>query len=40
MLFNVKVVSRADYDAHMKELKAKAQTGELKNPNARIAGAK
>ena len=40
MLFHVKVVSRADYDAHMKELKAKDQTGELKNPNARIAGAK
>ena len=40
MLFNVKVVTRAEYDAHIAELKAKGQTGELKNPNARIAGAK
>ena len=40
MLFNVKVVSRTDYDAHIAELVAKGQTGELKNPNARIAGAK
>jgi len=39
MLFNVKVVSRAEYDAHIAELKAKGQTGELKNPSARIAGA-
>lgn len=39
MLFNVKVVSRADYNAHIAKLKAKGQTGDLKNPNARIAGA-
>jgi cytochrome c oxidase subunit 2 len=32
MLFNVKVVSQADYDAHIKELEAKGQTGQL-NPN-------
>jgi cytochrome c oxidase subunit 2 len=29
MLFNVKVVSQAEYDAHMAELKAKGQTGKL-----------
>ena len=29
MLFNVKVVERAEYDAHMAELKAKGQTGLL-----------
>ena len=29
MLFNVKVVSRAEYDAHMAELRAKGQTGRL-----------
>jgi cytochrome c oxidase subunit 2 len=29
MLFNVKVVSRADYDAHIAELKARGQTGSL-----------
>ncbi|MEL7974701.1 cytochrome c oxidase subunit II [Isoptericola sp. F-RaC21] len=29
MLFNVKVVSQADYDAHMADLKAAGQTGEL-----------
>jgi cytochrome c oxidase subunit 2 len=29
MLFNVKVVSQADYDAHMTELKARGQTGQL-----------
>ena len=29
MLFNVKVVTRADYDAHMQELRAKGQTGAL-----------
>jgi hypothetical protein len=27
MLFNVKVVDRATFDAHMLELKAKGQTG-------------
>jgi cytochrome c oxidase subunit 2 len=29
MLFNVKVVTRAEYDAHMQELRAKGQTGAL-----------
>jgi cytochrome c oxidase subunit 2 len=29
MLFNVKVVDRAEYDAHMEELRAAGQTGEL-----------
>lgn len=29
MLFNVKVVSRADYDAHVADLKAQGKTGEL-----------
>jgi cytochrome c oxidase subunit 2 len=29
MLFNVKVVSREDYDAHIEELKAKGQEGSL-----------
>ncbi|GEL93821.1 aa3-type cytochrome oxidase subunit II [Cellulomonas composti] len=29
MLFNVKVVSRDEYDAHMEELRAKGQTGSL-----------
>ena len=38
MLFKVNVVSRADYDKHMADLKARGQIGELKNPNARIAG--
>jgi len=29
MLFNVKVVTRAEYDAHIADLKAKGQTGQL-----------
>jgi len=29
MLFNVKVVTRAEYDAHVADLKAKGQTGQL-----------
>ena len=29
MLFNVKVVTRAEYDAHLADLKAKGQTGQL-----------
>ena len=29
MLFNVKVVTRAEYDVHMQELRAKGQTGAL-----------
>ena len=31
MLFNVKVVSRAEYDSHMGELRAKGQSGLLNN---------
>ena len=31
MLFNVKVVERDEYDAHMKELEDKGQTGLLDN---------
>ena len=31
MLFNVKVVAQAEYDAHIAELKAKGQTGQLDN---------
>ncbi len=29
MLFNVKVVDRAEYDKHLAELRAKGQTGAL-----------
>jgi cytochrome c oxidase subunit 2 len=29
MLFNVKIVSRAEYDAHVAELRALGQTGQL-----------
>ena len=32
MLFSVKVVSRADYDAHIQELKAMGQEGQLQSP--------
>jgi cytochrome c oxidase subunit 2 len=31
MLFNVKVVEQAQYDAHIAELKAKGNTGQLDN---------
>ncbi len=31
MLFNVKVVSQAEYDQHMADLKARGQTGQLPN---------
>jgi cytochrome c oxidase subunit 2 len=31
MLFNVKVVSEADYNAHLAELKAQGNTGQLDN---------
>jgi cytochrome c oxidase subunit 2 len=31
MLFNVKVVSQADFDAHMSQLKAEGNTGQLDN---------
>jgi cytochrome c oxidase subunit 2 len=29
MLFNVKVVSQAEYDAHLQELRDRGQVGEL-----------
>ena len=38
MLFDVKVVSRSEYDAHIAELKAKGQTGALDNGRAPLAG--
>ena len=38
MLFNVKVVSRAEYDAHMEDLKARGQVGKLDNGRSKIAG--
>lgn len=38
MLFNVKVVSRADYDLHIAELKAKGQQGSLDNGRAKVTG--
>ena len=38
MLFNVKVVSAEEYDAHMAELAAKGQTGELGMDLARTVG--
>ena len=31
MLFNVKVVSQADYDKHIDDLKASGRTGQLPN---------
>ena len=33
MLFNVKVVSEAEYNAHVKSLAAQGQTGEVKGPS-------
>jgi cytochrome c oxidase subunit 2 len=35
MLFNVKVVSQAEYDQHVKDLQAKGQTGQLNDNNGR-----
>jgi cytochrome c oxidase subunit II len=32
MLFNVKVVTRAEYEAHIADLRAKGQVGQLKSP--------
>ena len=32
MLFNVHVVSESDYNAYLKSLEAKGQTGEAKGP--------
>ena len=37
MLFNVKVVSRAEYDQHLTELRAAGQTGLLNNTLSRAA---
>ena len=39
MLFDVKVVSRADYDAHIAELKAKGQVGKIDTGRSAVAGA-
>jgi cytochrome c oxidase subunit 2 len=39
MLFHVKVVSRADYDAHILDLKARGQTGKIDSGRAKLAGA-
>ncbi len=39
MLFDVKVVSRADYDAHIAELKAKGQVGQVDTGRSAVAGA-
>lgn len=38
MLFNVKVVDRAEFDAHMAELKAKGQTGKVQTGQSNEAG--
>jgi cytochrome c oxidase subunit 2 len=38
MIFDVKVVTRAEYDAHIQELKAKGQTGVVDSGRAQIAG--
>ena len=38
MLFDVKVVTRAEYDAHIAELKAKGQTGVLDSGRSKVAG--
>jgi cytochrome c oxidase subunit II len=38
MLFNVKVVSRAEYDAHIAELKARGQTGQLQTGRVNRSG--
>lgn len=39
MIFDVKVVSRADYDAHIADLKAKGQVGQLDTGRTPVAGA-
>ena len=36
---HVNMVSRADYDAHIAELKARGQVGSLDNGRAEVAGA-
>lgn len=36
MLFNVKIVSQAEFDQHMADLRAKGQTGQLTNEDSRM----
>lgn len=38
MLFDVKIVSRAEYDAHIADLKSKGQVGALDNGRSPVAG--
>jgi cytochrome c oxidase subunit 2 len=38
MLFNVKVVTREEYDAHIEELKAAGQEGQLETPRVNEEG--
>jgi len=38
MLFEVKIVSRAEYDAHISDLKARGQVGSLDNGRSPVAG--
>jgi cytochrome c oxidase subunit 2 len=38
MLFNVKVVSQAEFDAHIAELRAKGQTGQLETGRVNLSG--
>ena len=38
MLFNVKVVSREDYEAHVAQLKANGQSGQLETPRISTEG--
>ncbi len=39
MLFDVKVVSRADYDAHIADLKSRGQVGQVETGRTQVAGA-
>jgi cytochrome c oxidase subunit 2 len=39
MIFDVKVVTRAEFDAHIAELKAKGQTGAIDSGRSVVAGA-
>ena len=38
MLFNVKVVSRAEFDQHMEDLRSKGQTGKLESERVSYTG--
>jgi cytochrome c oxidase subunit 2 len=38
MLFDVKVVTRAQYDAHIADLKSRGQIGTLDNGRSEVAG--